>query len=84
MVLSFGIVKRFLLLLGLLLGFYPAWVMAAKSPADSLLTELNQALARKKEYDGQRLNRIAVLTAAFASLERTDDTRFDLGVRIRG
>ena len=50
----------------------------------SLLTELNQALARKKEYDGQRLNRIAVLTAAFASLERNDDTRFDLGVRIRG
>ncbi|GAB3587850.1 DUF6377 domain-containing protein [Hymenobacter daeguensis] len=56
--------------------------MAGPATADSLLTELNQALAHKKEYDGQRLNRIAVLTADFASAEVSDDTRFDLGLRI--
>ncbi|MDB5234715.1 MAG: hypothetical protein JWR44_1708, partial [Hymenobacter sp.] len=49
---------------------------------DSLLAELNQALAHKKEYDGQRLNRIAVLTADFASSEVNDHTKFDLGLRI--
>ncbi|WP_201977143.1 DUF6377 domain-containing protein [Hymenobacter rubidus] len=47
-----------------------------------MLTELNKALAHKKEYDGQRLNRIAVLTADFASSEVNDNTKFDLGLRI--
>ncbi|MDO7845157.1 DUF6377 domain-containing protein [Hymenobacter sp. M29] len=52
------------------------------STTDSLLTELNQALAHKKEYDGQRLNRIAVLTADFAALEANDNARFGLALRI--
>ncbi|MBF9141535.1 DUF6377 domain-containing protein [Hymenobacter properus] len=43
---------------------------------------LNQTLAHKKEYDGQRLNRIAALTADFASSEASDNAKFDLGVRI--
>ena len=53
-------------------------------PADSLLTELNQARAHKKEHDGQRLNRIAVLTAEFASSEVDGNAKFDLGLRIYG
>lgn len=56
--------------------------MAGPNTADSLLTELNQALARKKEYDGQRLNRIAVLTADFVSSEADNNAKFDLGLRI--
>ncbi|GAA4039944.1 DUF6377 domain-containing protein [Hymenobacter glaciei] len=56
--------------------------VAGAGTADSLLTELNQALAHKKEYDGQRLNRIAVLTADFVSSEANDNTKFDLGLRI--
>jgi hypothetical protein len=75
-------VKLLIALLGLLLSVLPAAAVAGTSPADSLLTELNQALARKKEYDGQRLNRIAVLTADFASSEVNDNTKFDLGLRI--
>ncbi|WP_210513917.1 DUF6377 domain-containing protein [Hymenobacter terricola] len=60
----------------------PGYAFAEASAADSLLTELNQALAHKKEYDGQRLNRIAVLTADFASSEANDNAKFDLGLRI--
>jgi hypothetical protein len=47
-----------------------------------LLTELNQALAHKKEYDGQRLNRIAVLTADFVSSQVNNTAKFELGLRI--
>ena len=72
--------KLLLIFCGLLLGAGPAW--AAASPADSLLTELNEALAHKDEYDGQRLNRIAELTAEFASHEADDNAKFDLGLRI--
>ncbi len=76
--------KRLLLLCGLLLGLSPLRAVAGEiSPkTDSLLAELNTALAHKKEYDGQRLNRIAVLTADFVSSEANDNTRFDLGLRI--
>ena len=76
--------KRLLLLFGLLLGGLPLRATAGEiSPkTDSLLTALNTALAHKKEYDGQRLNRIAVLTAEFVSSEANDNTRFDLGLRI--
>ncbi|WP_460556134.1 DUF6377 domain-containing protein [Hymenobacter daeguensis] len=74
--------KLFVVLCGFVLSMLPACALAGPATADSLLTELNQALAHKKEYDGQRLNRIAVLTADFASAEVSDDTRFDLGLRI--
>ncbi len=72
--------KLLLIFCSLLLGAWPAWATA--SPADSLLTELNEALAHKAEYDGQRLNRIAELTAEFASHEADDNAKFDLGLRI--
>ena len=74
--------KLLLVVFGLLLSALPGLAWAQANSADSLLTELNQALARKKEYDGQRLNRIAVLTADFASSEVNDNTKFDLGLRI--
>ena len=78
----FYLVKLFLVFCGLLLSALPWQAVAGAGTADSLLTELNQALARKKEYDGQRLNRIAVLTADFVSSEANDNTKFDLGLRI--
>ncbi|SFP85612.1 DUF6377 domain-containing protein [Hymenobacter arizonensis] len=56
--------------------------MSKEASTDSLLTELNQALTHKGEYDGQRFNRIAVLTADFAASEVNDNTKFDLGLRI--
>ncbi len=61
------------------------WVnpaLALASPTDSLLAELNQALDRQQVYDGQRLNRIAALTAEYASHEVADDGKFELGLRI--
>ncbi|MBF9238495.1 tetratricopeptide repeat protein [Hymenobacter sp. BT683] len=60
----------------------PAHAFSNAEAADSLLTVLNEALAQKKHYDGQRLNRIAVLTADFASSEVNNNTKFDLGLRI--
>lgn len=60
----------------------PTCVFADANPTDSLLEELNKALAHKKEYDAQRLNRIAALTADYASLEVNDDAKFELGLRI--
>ena len=74
--------KRFFFLWVVLLSALPLWAAAQTPAADSLLTELNQVLAHKKEYDGQRLNRIAVLTADFASSEVSDNTKFDLALRI--
>ncbi len=72
--------KRLLFIFVFISNTLPLW--AATSSVDSLLTELNQALAHKKEYDGQRLNRIAELTAEFASHEVDDNAKFDLGLRI--
>lgn len=74
--------KLLLILWGFLFSTAPAYAVAGTNRSDSLLTELNQALAHKKEYDGQRLNRIGVLTAEFASSEVNDNTKFDLGLRI--
>ena len=74
--------KLFLVFCGFLCSVLPLRAVAGAGTADSLLTELNQALAHKKGYDGQRLNRIAVLTADFVSSEANDDTKFDLGLRI--
>ena len=74
--------KLFLLFCGFLCALLPLRAVAGPNTADSLLTELNQALAHKKEYDGQRLNRIAVLTADFVSSEADDNAKFDLGLRI--
>jgi hypothetical protein len=75
-------VKAFFLFCGLLCSVLPTYGFSGATTVDSLLAELNQALAHKKEYDGQRLNRIAVLTADFASSEVNDHTKFDLGLRI--
>lgn len=76
--------KRYLIALsGLLLLFaLPARAAIGSHVADSLLTELNQALTHQQEYDGQRRNRIAALTAEFASADVSDDAKFDLGLRI--
>ena len=76
------LVKRFFLSCALLLNGLLAGASEGAGRTDSLLTELNRVLARKKEYDGQRLNRIAVLTADFASAEVNDNTRFDLALHI--
>lgn len=74
--------KLLFILWGVLFSTASAYAVARTNRADSLLTELNQVLAHKKEYDGQRLNRIGVLTAEFASSEVNDNTKFDLGLRI--
>lgn len=46
------------------------------------MEELNKTLTRKEAYDGQRLKRIATLTAAFTSTAVNDDAKFNLGMRI--
>ena len=74
--------KLILIIGGLLFSLLPLCAKGQSSAADSLLTELIAVLARKKNYDGQRLNRISVLTADFVSAEVSDNTRFDLGLRI--
>ena len=74
--------KLILIIGGLLFSLLPLCAKGQSPAADSLLTELNAVLARKKNYDGQRLNRISVLTADFVSAEVSDNTRFDLGLRI--
>ena len=52
------------------------------SSTDSLLIELNQALAQRPVYDGQRWQRIGLLTAEFATPEADDAAKFALGLRI--
>lgn len=74
--------KLLFTLLLLLINALVSYARAAANPADSLLAALNQALTHKKEYDGQRLSRIAALRADFASSEATDNAKFDLGLRI--
>nr|WP_262904692.1 DUF6377 domain-containing protein [Hymenobacter lucidus] len=54
----------------------------AAGTADSLLTELNSTLARKRHYDAQRWKQISVLTAAYTSNKAADNAKFDLGLRI--
>ncbi len=76
------LVKLFLILCSFFCAALPFGAVARVSPVDSLLLELNQALEHKSDYDGQRLNRIAVLTTEFASSEITAETKFNLGVRI--
>lgn len=66
----------------LLFIVWPTITPAQTSSADSLLSELNQALAHKKEYDNQRLKRIAALTTGFVSASQEDNAKFDLGLRI--
>ena len=75
-----GLMKVVFFLFSILLAGLPAY--AGTGTTDSLLLELNQVLAHKAEYDGHRLNRIAVLTGEFASSGADDDAKFDLGVRI--
>lgn len=63
-----------------LLGSAPLQSFA--TTVDSLLTELNQTLARKESYDAQRLKRISVLTTEFAAYTANDTKKFNLGLRI--
>ncbi|MDO7874953.1 DUF6377 domain-containing protein [Hymenobacter sp. ASUV-10] len=74
--------KLLTVLLGFLLSSLPFCAFAESGKADSLLTELNQALAHKNEYDGQRLNRIAVLTSDFIASQANNAAKFELGLRI--
>lgn len=76
-------VKLFCILFwSLILFARPVVSLAEASSTDSLLSQLNQALAHKSEYDSQRLKRIAALTAKFTSSQRNDNAKFDLGLRI--
>jgi Domain of unknown function (DUF6377) len=76
------LVKFLLILCSVLCLARPTFASGEGSRSDSLLTELNQALTQKAAYDGQRLNRIAVLTSEFAALEVNDDSKFNLALRI--
>jgi len=68
-----------------LLGFLcliTSQAAGATTRVDSLLTELNQALANRQHYDAQRLRRIASLKIAYAASADTPPTQFRLGLRI--
>lgn len=71
-----------LLLLGLLFLLANVEAAWATSRVDSLLTELNQALAHRPQYDAQRLGRIASLKAAYAASADAPVTQFKLSLRI--
>lgn len=72
---------RFLLLAVLSL-LRIAGASAATGRADSLLTELNQALAQRQHYDALRLHRIALLQTAYAASAAKPATQFELGLGI--
>lgn len=55
---------------------------SATTRVDSLLAELNQALAHRQQYDAQRLSRIATLKTAYAASAGAPATQFQLGLRI--
>ncbi len=55
---------------------------AVASPKDSLLVELNQVLSQRPVYDGQRWQRIGVLTTEFAAPEADEAAKFALGLRL--
>lgn len=55
---------------------------AVASTSDSLLVELNHALAQRHAYDNQRWQRINLLTAEFAAPDADDAAKFELGLRI--
>ncbi len=76
------LIKYLFVSCAVLLSAVPACAFARTGSADSLLTELNSVLAHKKEYDEQRLNRIATLTADYVSSQVADERKFDLGLRI--
>ena len=73
--------KCCLLVLLCCLGLLPGRAAAAV-PLDSLLAALNQTLAHKSEYDGQRWQQIRALTAAYRAHQPADDTKFALGLRV--
>jgi len=74
------VVRLFLLVLFLL--FTTAQAASATTRVDSLLAELNQALAHRQQYDAQRLSRIASLKTAYAASAEAPATQFQLGLRI--
>jgi hypothetical protein len=55
---------------------------SATARVNSLLAELNQALAHRQQYDAQRLRRIASLKAVYAASADAPATQFQLGLRI--
>jgi hypothetical protein len=71
-----------LFLLGSLFLLTTAPPAEATARVDSLLTELNQALAHRPQYDAQRLSRISFLKAAYAASADAPATQFRLGLRI--
>ncbi|RZL02471.1 MAG: hypothetical protein EOO62_22200, partial [Hymenobacter sp.] len=71
-----------LLTLYLILLFASPQLVQATTRADSLLAELNQALARRPHYEAQRLHRLASLKAAYAASAHAPATQFQLGLRI--
>ncbi|MBC6698688.1 DUF6377 domain-containing protein [Hymenobacter puniceus] len=74
--------KGLLVVCAFVFGSLAGRAQAAPAPADSLLRTLHATLARQPHYDQQRWNRIAVLTAAYASNKQYDEAKFDLGLRI--
>ncbi|MGI4872462.1 MAG: DUF6377 domain-containing protein [Janthinobacterium lividum] len=71
-----------LFLLGSFLLLANARAAWATTRVDSLLSELNQALAHRQQYDAQRLSRIASLKTAYAASADAPATQFQLGLRI--
>lgn len=61
---------------------FTAQAASATARVDSLLAELNQALAHRHQYDAQRLSRISSLKTAYAASTDAPATQFRLGLRI--
>ncbi|RPD44992.1 tetratricopeptide repeat protein [Hymenobacter sediminis] len=72
---------KFFFLFGIFLLSLHSSVADSRSRGQ-LHQELKQALQHKQEYDAQRRNRIAILTAAYASNKKDNEAKFDLGLRI--
>lgn len=62
--------------------FITVQIASATTRGDSLLAELNQALAHREQYDAERLKRIASLKAVYAASADAPATQFQLGLRI--
>ncbi len=56
--------------------------LALAGPLDSLLTAINQALAHRAQYDGQRERQLRQLRAEFNAPGAGDSTQFAAGLRI--
>ena len=72
--------RLFLLVSFFLFTTAPAALATAR--VDSLLAELNQALAHRQQYDNERLSRIASLKTAYEASSGAPATQFQLSLRI--